>query len=80
MNGRVFALSAGTVTLDGATINGPTCANSGNVTSGTTIPKAPNTGFGVSHVDPLNNVVFAYGAGALVFVSLAFVMRKTSKK
>ena len=54
LNGRVLALSAGTVTLDANTISGPTCATtagggsgSGGSSSTTKTPSAPNTGFGV---------------------------------
>ncbi len=57
LDGRILALSAGTVTLDGNTITGPTCASSGGGSSGSggsgsssgsgssaAVPKLPNTG------------------------------------
>jgi len=83
LNGRVLALSAGTVTLDANTISGPTCAtisSSGGSASTTsqTIPTTPDTGFGVHSTNPWRPIV-TYGFGAIAFMGLAFVTRRLSK-
>lgn len=91
LNGRILALSAGTVTLDANTINGPTCATaSTSGGSGSTIspsavssttsttPTTPNTGFGVHLNNPWHTIV-AYSLGAIAFIGLAFITRRLSK-
>jgi hypothetical protein len=85
LDGRVLALSAGTVTLDANTITGPTCAttsSSGGSSSGgsssTTTAGAPNTGFGVRSTDPWRSLA-AYGLGAIGLFALAFVSRRIAK-
>lgn len=92
LNGRVLALSAGTVTLDANTINGPTCATASSsggsgsstlttsptTTSSSSTPTTPNTGFGVHSINPWQAIT-AYGLGAIAFMGLALVTRRLSK-
>ena|SRR5665213_314653 len=90
LNGRVLALSAGTVTLNANTITGPTCASassgggSGSAASsggsgvGTGVG-APNTGFGVHHTNPWLDLA-TYGLAATGFLALAFVTRRAARK
>jgi len=92
LNGRVLALSAGTVTLNANIITGPTCASSGGGSSGSgsgsssggssstaATPGSPNTGFGVRATHPWQNLT-AYSLGAIGCFTLAFVARRFAKK
>ncbi len=89
LNGRILTLSAGTVTLDANTINGPTCATASSsrgsggstesTTTSTTTPGTPDTGFGVHSTNPWQPIV-TYSLGAIVFTGLAFVTRRLSKR
>jgi hypothetical protein len=84
LNGRILALTAGSVTLNSSTIFGPTCAavsstaTTASATKATT-PGVPNTGFGVYHISPWSGLTFAaFGAAALL--GLALVLRKLSSR
>jgi len=82
LDGRVLALSAGTVTLDANTITGPTCATttgSSGSSSSTTAAGAPNTGFGVHSTSPWRDFT-GYGLGAIGLFALAFASRRIAKK
>ncbi len=87
LNGRFLGLSAATVTLDGNTITGPTCASSSGGSSGSgsasgsgagTTPSAPNTGFGVHATNPWRDLT-TYGLGTVGCLALAFIARRTAK-
>jgi len=84
LNGRVLALSAGTVTLNANTITGPTCTSSGGGSSGSSsssssasavVPKLPNTGIGPNDKSrtPWNIIVPTGIAGVL---SSFYLVRK----
>lgn len=84
LDGRVLALSAGTVTLDANVITGPTCAvvsSSGGTSGGgsTAIPGAPDTGFGVHSSNPWSDLI-TYGLSALGLITLALVIRQQTGK
>lgn len=69
LNGRFLALSAGTVTLQGNTISGPTCASVA-VASPSASPKLPNTGFDPNE----NNIPWYLQAGILVGISVFLIL------
>ena len=83
LDGRILALSAGTVTLDANKIYGPTCAttsSTSSTSSGSVVtPGTPNTGFGVHYKSPWNSLKYSVLI-ALGLFSLAFTTRKISKK
>jgi hypothetical protein len=93
LNGRVLALSAGTVTLNANTITGPTCVStssssgsggssssgSGSGSAAAAGPGAPNTGFGVHSAQPRQDLA-VYGLGAAGCLVLAFAARRVAKK
>lgn len=80
LNGRILALSAGTVTLNSNKISGPTCAtvSSSGTTTAATTPGAPNTGFGVQHSRPRGSLSVE-GLSATALITLAIVFRKFAK-
>ena len=92
LNGRVLALSAGTVTLNANTITGPICGyttppagNGGTTptttggTSGTRSLGVPDTGFGVESTSAWQNFII-YGLGAVACFGLAIAARRLAKK
>jgi hypothetical protein len=90
LDGRVLGLSAATVALNANTITGPTCATSsgggsssssggGGSGSGATTAGAPDTGFGVRHSNPWQNLA-VYSLAATGLFALAFITRRAAKK
>lgn len=95
LNGRVLALTAGTVTLNANTITGPTCASTtppddtgdttpppvagGGTTGTTTAPGVPDTGFGIEATNAWRNFII-YGIGAVSCFGLAIAARRLAKK
>jgi len=83
LNGRLLVLSAGTVTLNANVITGPTClvtgSSSGSSSSGSTVPGAPNTGFGLHSTSPEYNLI-GYCLGALGLITLALIARRQAAK
>lgn len=92
LNGRILALSAGTVTLNANTINGPTCTSSGGggssvsggsgsssgaSSSSAVVPKLPNTGVGPTDKNNALWSVLMPTIGTVVLLgSCYFIQRK----
>jgi hypothetical protein len=89
LDGRILALSAGTVTLDGNTITGPTCASSGGGSSGNgeggsssgssssaAVPKLPNTGLGPNHKSSVLWSVVIPAIGTIAVLGLFYLVHR----
>jgi len=90
LNGRVLALSAGTVTLNANVITGPTCvvvspvSSSGGSSSAKAAaadsPGAPDTGFGRTRTAHPWQTLAAYSLAATGLFALAYVTRRAANK
>ena len=75
LNGRVLALSAGTLTLNANVITGPVCAATTTTTTTTVVPTLPNTGLSPQHSSNNWWKVIA-PAGIFASLSLLYLARK----
>lgn len=88
LDGRFLGLSAATVTLDGNTITGPTCASSGGSSgsssggsssgssSSAAVPKLPNTGLGPNHRSSVLRSMIIPIIGAVTVLNLLYLVRR----
>ena len=91
LNGRILALSAGTVTLNANVITGPTCASSGgggssgsggsgssssSGSSSAAVPKLPNTGLGPNHKTSLLRDTIIPTIGTVIVVGSFYLIQR----